>query len=391
MKICFITGSRSEYGLLSHLIKAAKNDPYFEVKIIATCMHLSKEFGYTIEEIEKDGFYVDEKLETLLSSDTPVGMVKSFSLTAMSVCEALNRVNPDIVVLLGDRFETFAAAVAANFLNIPIAHLHGGEITEGAIDDAIRHSITKLSHLHFTSTEEYRRRIIQMGEQPQNVFNVGAIVLDAFTDFEFIPKEKLSDELNIVFKKNNYLITVHPSTITKENIIDPLLQYLDELTDTSFFFTLSNADSGGREINEKIKYFTKRNKNAYLFSSLGHKRYLSLMKYVDVVVGNSSSGIVEAPALRIPTINIGKRQEGRIKAESIIDCSPEYQSIKEAFIKLKSDSFVEKLKTFVNPYGEGNVSEKIIKEIKTKEKDLKSLVYKRFYDLDFKFSLNKEK
>lgn len=379
-KVCIFTGTRAEYGLLKPLMEEINKEPSLELQIVASGMHLSPEFGLTYREIERDGFKIDEKVEILLSSDTPVGICKSIGLGMVGYSEALERLKPDIVVVLGDRFETLAFAMASYVLRIPIAHLYGGELTYGAIDEAFRHSITKMSYLHFTSTEEYRKIVIQLGEFPSRVFNVGALGIDNIKKMKLLSKKDLEAKLNFRFGKRNFLITYHPTTMEKgKNKIHfkNLLTVLESLKDIKLIFTKSNADAEGRTINFMIDEFVKRNKGrAIAFTSMGQLIYLSTMKYVDAVVGNSSSGIIEAPSFRIGTINIGNRQKGRIKAESVIDCKPTKESIREAIETLYSPEFQTKLRNVVNPYGDGHAAEKIVKILKTV--DIQSLE-KEFY------------
>lgn len=381
-KICVFTGTRAEYGLLMPLMEEIKKDNNLELQIVASGMHLSPEFGLTYKEIEKDGFKIDEKVEMLLSSDTSAGISKSIGLGIIGYSDALERLKPDIVVILGDRFEALAFAIASYVYRIPIAHLYGGETTFGAFDEGFRHSITKLSYLHFTSTEEYRKRVIQMGESPERVFNVGAIGLDNIKKLKLLSKDEFEKTIGKRLKKNNLLITFHPVTLeknTSENQFNELLKALDELEDTLLIFTKANADTEGRIINKMIdEYVTKNSDKAIAFVSMGQLLYLSTMQYVDAVVGNSSSGIIEAPSFKIGTINIGDRQKGRIKAESIIDSEPTYDSIKKAFEKLYSAEFKQKLKNVENPYGKGIAAPEIKKILK--DFDI-SNIKKDFYDL----------
>jgi GDP/UDP-N,N'-diacetylbacillosamine 2-epimerase (hydrolysing) len=380
-KICFITGTRAEYGLLSGLMNAIQNEAEFELQIIACNMHLSPEFGLTYKQIEEDGFIINKKIENLLSSDTPCGIVKSTGLATIGFADAFVDLMPDLVILLGDRYELFAAATTALLFKIPIAHLHGGEITEGAFDDAIRHSITKMSHLHFTSTEEYRNRVIQLGEQPDRVINVGAIGIDNIMNLKLLSKTELEKELNFKFNVHNILVTFHPVTLednTSENQFKELLAAIDELPRTSIIFTKPNSDTNGRIIIEMIDNYVIRNKHkAISFISMGQLRYLSTLQFVDAVVGNSSSGLIEAPSFKIGTINIGDRQKGRIAAESVIYCEPKKQSIGKAFEKLYSYVFKDILKTVENPYGKGNTTKKIMEVLQTT--CFNNLIKKKFY------------
>lgn len=382
-KICVITGSRAEFGLMSFIIADLKSDPDVDLQIIVTGMHLSPEFGLTINEITSLGLHVDAKVEMLLSSDTATGISKSLGLGIISLTDALTTLKPDIVLILGDRFETFAAAQVALFHNIPIAHIHGGELTEGAVDDSIRHCITKLSHIHFTSAEEHKKRVIQLGEEPKRVFNVGAATLDGVYRHKLKNKTQLEQDLGFSFGTENLLITLHPETIFKhewKRQIDDILLALGDLENVTLIFTKSNADEGGRFINSKISTFVSRQtKNRFLFDSLGHLNYLSIMMFVDGVVGNSSSGIIEAPSFKIGTLNIGSRQKKRLKASSVIDCQPFYQNVKEGLKRLRSNDFKETLINTHNPYGNKPPSRSIIEALKGIE--LNDICSKNFHDI----------
>lgn len=382
-KICVVTGARAEYGLLKPLLDALIKDNSFIVQIIATGMHLSREFGLTYRDIENDGFIIHAKVKMLSGLDTSMGIAQSMGKGIIGFAHAYEQRKPDMIVLLGDRFEILAAAVAATVYRIPLAHIHGGELTEGAFDDAFRHAITKMSQLHFTSTETYRKRVIQLGEQPSRVFNVGALGMDAITNCSFFSRASLEKKLGFTFKKKNLLITFHPVTLdarasTKQ--CHTLLTVLDTLKDTQLIFTGANADPEGRAINTMIKtYVSQHTEKAIFCMSLGQRRYFSFMKYVDAVVGNSSSGIIEAPSFHIGTINIGDRQKGRIQADNVINCEPSVQGIARALKTLYSSNFQKKLKNIKNPYGDGNTAKKI-KEI-VKNVDMHTLLKKSFYDL----------
>lgn len=385
MKICVVTGTRAEYGLLYWLMKEIDSDSELELQIIVTGMHLSPEFGLTYKVIEQE-FNINKKIEMLLSSDTPVGISKSIGLAQISFCEAYDELKPDLVILLGDRYEIFAAATAAMVARIPIAHLHGGETTEGAFDEAIRHSITKMSHLHFTATDEYRRRVIQLGEAPERVFNVGGLGIENIKRLNLMSKEEFENSINFKLNNKNLLVTFHPVTLeesTTEQQFMQLLNALDTLTNTHIIFTKANSDTDGRIINKLIDDYVNSNPSkSVAFASLGQLRFLSALQYVDGVVGNSSSGLAEAPSFKIGTINIGDRQKGRIKASSVIDAEPDYQSILKAIEHLYSDSFKETLITTKNPYGEGSASSEIIQIIKNTS--LKHILKKSFFDLPYK-------
>jgi GDP/UDP-N,N'-diacetylbacillosamine 2-epimerase (hydrolysing) len=378
-KICIITGTRAEYGLLYWLIKGVQDDPEMELQLLVTGMHLSPEYGLTWKQIEQDSFPISKKIEILLSSDTAVGISKSNSLATISFAEAFAELKPEIVVLLGDRTETFAAAQAALIACIPIAHIHGGELTEGAYDDAIRHSITKMSHLHFTATEEYRKRVIQLGEQPGTVFNVGAIGIDNIRKLKLLNKIDFEESIGRKLLKHNLLITFHPVTLENQSAelqFQNLLEAVSELEDTLLIFTKPNSDKDGRIIIKMIdEYVINHNHKAIAFTSLGQLRYLSAIPLMDVVVGNSSSGIIEVPVFNIPTVSIGDRQNGRKKGPTIFNCEPNKNDILNTIYKaFKFDKTVENELFF----GGGNSSKKILEIIKqTKTINLK----KRFYDI----------
>ncbi|WP_078127705.1 UDP-N-acetylglucosamine 2-epimerase [Leptospira alexanderi] len=384
-KICVITGTRADYGLLRWLIFEISKSSKLDLQIIATGMHLSPEFGLTYKEIENDGFLIHKKIEILLSSDSKVGVSKSIGLGLISFSEAFADLSPDIILVLGDRFEILAATVAALISRIPVAHLHGGETTEGAFDEGIRHSITKMSHLHFVAANEYRNRVIQLGEDPSNVFLVGGMGIDGIKKSNLLKKEELESSLNIKLKRNNLLITFHPVTLeesTAKAQMTELLSSLETLSpETGLIFTMPNADTDGRIIFELVKEFTSSHSNAWHFTSLGQTRYLSCLQFVDAVVGNSSSGIIEAPSFKVGTINIGDRQKGRLRAKSIIDCEPTKEEIVNAFEKLYSSDFQKNLSTTVNPYGEGGASEKIVKVLETIE--VQGILKKKFFNLQF--------
>ncbi|MDR2085160.1 MAG: UDP-N-acetylglucosamine 2-epimerase [Bacteroidales bacterium] len=382
-KICVVTGSRAEYGLLSRLMKLIKDDPELNLQIIATNMHLSPEFGLTYKEIEKDGFVIDKKVEMLLSSDSSNATVKSVGLAMIGFADAYEDLKPDLIVVLGDRFEILAAVSAALFFKIPVVHLHGGEITEGAYDDAIRHAITKMAHLHFTSTESYRQRVIQMGEKPENVYYVGAIGCDNIRHMPLISKDELEESLNFKLDRNTILVTFHPVTMesnTAEKQFGELISALDKIKDIRVIFTMPNSDTDGRVIMDMIKQYVERNKDkAIWFHSLGVQRYLSVLQYIGALVGNSSSGIIEAPSFHIPTVNIGNRQKGRIFAESVLHCESETDSIVRKLEKALQPDYRESLQTVENPYDVPGTAEKILTIIKQHKIDS---AVKQFYDLN---------
>lgn len=383
-KICVITGTRAEFGLLRPLITLIAKDEELQLQLIATGMHLSPEFGYTLDEIITAGFVVDKKVECLLSSDSSVGISKSIALAISGFADALETLQPDLVVVLGDRTEILGAVIAAGMANIPIAHLHGGETTEGAYDEAIRHSITKFSHLHFTSTEAYRKRVIQLGEQPEMVFNVGAIGLDAVKKLKLLNKEEFEKSIGFKLKKRNVLITYHPVTLEKEAPIqtfENILQALDQLSEIGLIFTHANSDKNGRVINKMItEYVDIHRDKAVAFNSLGQLRYLSALQFVDFVIGNSSSGILEVPAFHIPTINIGDRQKGRICNESVINSNNSLEDIEKSITFALDKQFRETIQQQEMLYGNGTAAEKILKVIK--EHTIIPLK-KSFYDISY--------
>lgn len=381
--ICVVTGSRAEYGLLVPLLKVLEAERTFNLQITATGMHLSPEFGLTYKEILADGFHINEKVELLLSSDSRVGISKSMGLGCIGFAEAYERLNPDTLVVLGDRFEVFIAASVANVLRIPIAHVHGGEITQGAFDEAFRHSVTKMSNLHFTSTAEYRRRVIQLGEHPSRVFNVGALGLDNIRTLSVIGREELEKTLGFKFRKRNILVTLHPATNETEPArkqCGELFGALSALPNTQVIFTKANADPGGRVINSLVDQFVAEDPSSrVVFTSLGRLRYLSLLKHVDVVVGNSSSGIIEVPSFKVGTVNVGSRQKGRVKGSTVIDCRPARNDILQAIEMACSDRFRSVLRRSKNPYGNGNSAERICSILKRFGPTIHEV--KSFYDI----------
>lgn len=381
-KICVVTGTRAEFGLLYWLMKGIEQDPDLQLQVIVTGMHLSPEFGLTYKEVEKE-FKIDKKIEMLLSSDTSIGISKSMGLAQISFAEAYSELQPDIVVLLGDRYEIFSAASAAMIARIPIAHLHGGETTEGAFDEAIRHAITKMSHLHFTAAEDYRNRVIQLGESPERVFNVGGMGIENIKRLPLLNKDAFEEAINFKLAKKNLLVTFHPVTLEKSTAKEQfqnLLNALDELQETHIIFTKANSDTDGRVINEMIDdYVLNHSTNSIAFTSMGQLRYLSALQFMDAVVGNSSSGLAEAPSFKIATINIGDRQKGRLKATSVIDCKPVKQGIKDAIQTNYSESFKTVLVEVINPYGDGLASKRIVEILKLVEPE--PLLKKSFHDI----------
>jgi GDP/UDP-N,N'-diacetylbacillosamine 2-epimerase (hydrolysing) len=384
-KICVVTGTRAEYGLLRRLIALIKSSPDLELQLIVTGTHLSKKYGETYKDIELDGFHIDRRIDLVLVSDTPVGLAKSTSLGLMGFADAFDSLSPDLLLVLGDRFEILSAVIAAMFARIPIAHLHGGELTEGLIDEAIRHSVTKFSHLHFVATEEYQNRVIQLGENPKHVFNVGGLGVDAIKNIKLLEKSELEASLGLKFKEKNLLITFHPVTLEKNTSLEQmneLLNALSEFKDTCLIFTMHNADTDSHAIFKAIEEFVSLNPNAHVFTSLGRLRYLSCIAQVDAVVGNSSSGLAEIPTFKKPTINIGDRQKGRVQCKSVINCNPTKNDIKRAIENSYSKEFRHKMSDVVNPYGDGGSSERILNILRTANLD--GLIKKAFYDLSSK-------
>jgi UDP-N-acetyl-D-glucosamine 2-epimerase, UDP-hydrolysing len=384
IKICVVTGSRAEYGLLSRLMQMIQEDSGLKLQVIATNMHLSPEFGLTYQEIEKDGFFINKKVEMLLSSDTANGTAKSVGLATIGFADAYEDLKPDLLLVLGDRYEILSAVTTALFYKIPVAHLHGGEITEGAYDDAIRHAITKMSHLHFTSTEEYRKRVIQLGENPERVFNVGAIGIDNIKHLKLLSRDVLERELQFLLKEQTILVTYHPVTLDENDTrmqFQCLLNVLNDRQDIRIIFTLPNSDTGGRVIIPMIQDFVKCNKDrAIAFASLGSLRYLSVLRCVSAVVGNSSSGIIEAPSFGIPTLNIGNRQKGRIVARSVLQCEISEQAIRAGLEIVLANSFLQLARNVINPYEQKNTAVKIRDVLKTYP--LSPVIQKTFYNLN---------
>lgn len=383
-KICVVTGTRAEYGLLHWLMDGINKSTKLELQIIATGMHLSPEFGLTYKEIENDGFKIDRKVEMLVSSDSSNGIVKSMGLGMIGITDALEDLKPDLLLVLGDRYEIFSAVSASMVYRIPVAHLHGGEATEGLIDEPIRHSITKMSHLHFVANTEYRKRVIQLGEQPDRIFLVGGLGIDNIVKLNLLGRKELEQALGFKLGSKNLMITFHPVTLedsTSDEQMQELLAALGKLKDTHLIFTMPNADTDGRILFKLIEDFVEKHPHSKAFTSLGQLRYLSCIQHVDGVVGNSSSGLHEVPSYKKGTINIGDRQRGRIKADSVIDCGPTRKSIGDALKKLYSTDFQRTLKTVVNPYGTGGASEAIVKKLE--DISLSDILKKGFYDLEF--------
>ncbi len=383
-KICVITGTRAEFGLLRWLMQGITQCDDLELQVIVTGMHLSPEFGLTVQEVIDAGFQVDARVEMLLSSDTATGVTKSMGLGLIGFADALERLKPDVVLVLGDRFEIWAAAAAALIAGIPIAHLHGGETTEGAFDESIRHAITKMAHLHFVGAEPYRKRVIQLGENPERVFLVGGLGVDAIKQVQLLNQQELETSLDFRLGPRNLLVTFHPVTLeghSSSGQMQELLAALHALEDTHIIFTLPNADTGGRELIRMVEDFVAAHPRSRAFPSLGQKRYLSALQFVDGVMGNSSSGIAEAPSFKTGTINIGDRQKGRLSATSVIDCKPNREDIAQALGRLFDPEFRRSLESVVNPYGDGGACSKIIAVLR--RHPLEGLLKKSFYNIPF--------
>ena len=391
-KICIITGTRAEYGLLRWVMQGIKDDPELELQIIATGSHLSPEFGLTYRKIEQDGFQIDRKVEMLTSSDTSVGIVKSMGLGMIGFADALHEMQPDLIVVLGDRFEIFSAVSAALIGRLPVAHLHGGETTEGAFDEALRHSITKMSHLHFVAAEAYRQRVIQLGESPDRVFLVGGLGVDSIKQMQLLDRSALESSLEFKLGPRNLLITFHSTTLemaTSEQQMQELLDALETLKDTHLIFTMPNADVDGRVLIKMIQSFIDCHPNARAYNSLGQLRYLSCITQVDGVIGNSSSGLTEVPTFKKGTINIGDRQRGRLQAASVINCEPMKASIISALARLYSNDFQSNLSQVTNPYGVGGASVKVVDVLKNYP--INGIIKKTFHDLPIGFSAKGDK
>ncbi len=382
-KIAVITGTRAEYGLLYWIIKGIVDDPELELQLMVTGMHLSPEFGMTVDSIVEDEIPITKKIETLLSSDSSIGISKSMGLGMISFSEAFTELEPDLCLVLGDRFEIFSAVSAAMISRIPVAHCHGGEATEGLIDEPIRHSITKMSHLHFTSTEEYKNRVIQLGEQPNRVFNVGALGIENIYKLDLLGRKEFEESIEFELGTPTFLVTYHPVTLennSSKNQCLALLKAMDDFPNAKIIFTMPNADTDGRVIINLIEEYVRENPDrAISFKSLGQLRYLSALKHVDVVIGNSSSGLVEVPSFNIPTINIGDRQRGRVSGPTVISTDYEYTNISESIRTALSLKFRERIKEAKNPYDQGYSSSKILPTLK--EYPIKNILKKKFYNL----------
>lgn len=381
-KICFVTGTRAEYGLLSRLMRLVKEDKDLQLQVIATNMHLMPEYGETYKEIEKDGFTIDKKVYMHKPSDDAHGIISSMAEEMQGMNDALSELKPDILVLLGDRYEILVAAQVALIHRIPIAHIHGGEVTEGAFDDAIRHSVTKMSSLHFTSCEEYRHRVIQMGEQPSRVFDVGSLGVENIKAVPLMTKDELEASLDFKIDTQTILVTYHPVTLggNPAKDIREFLDALDLFKDLKVIFTMPNSDTGRNAIALAVENYVKNHSNrAKAYTSLGLKRYLSTLQFVKVAVGNSSSGIIEVPSFGIPTLNIGDRQKGRLASKSVVYCGTSKDEVIAGLKLCLSEEMQKAAKTYENPYAKPDTANLIYQELKNVE--LAGLNLKTFYDL----------
>lgn len=383
-KISIFTGTRAEYGILYWIIKGLNEAKDIDMTLLVGGMHLSPEFGKTIDQIRNDGFPIKDTFEFILSSETPVGISKSMALASISSAESFDRNKPDLLIILGDRFEALSVAQSAMIARIPIAHIHGGEITQGLIDEAIRHSITKMSHFHFASTEDYKQRIIQLGENPKNVFNFGAPGIDSIKRIKLLNKKDLQEKINFTLGKSYFVVTFHPVTLSDSGgseQLNNLLEALDFYPDYKLIISYPNADTNSRMFIDMLEIYRDKNVNRVLLcESLGQCKYLSALKHADLVVGNSSSGLIEAPSLQIPTVNIGERQSGRVSGETVINCDVKVRSIKNAIKIALSDDFKKKCKNSKNPYGNGDSSKKIVNKLR--KVDLNNVLMKKFFNME---------
>jgi len=382
-RICIYTSTRAEWGLLKGVAELIRLSDDLELQLLVSGSHLSERYGMTVHEIEAGGFEVDAKMDILQFDDSPLGICRSMGLAMGGYGEALQQVNPDLLVVLGDRYESFCVAAAAQILRIPIAHIHGGETTEGAVDEAFRHSITKMAHLHFPCCEEYRRRIIQLGENPERVFNVGALGVENIRQVQLMERDELAQSTGFNLNRPFFLVTFHPVTLEKATAggqFDQLLRALEQFPNHGIIFTKANSDTDGGIVNDKIEAHAAQHPERCLaVASLGLQRYLSAMNLCDAVIGNSSSGILEAPAFQMPTVNIGDRQKGRIRTPNIIDCDPDSALIGEAIQQALDSGFRESLQGMIHPCEQENTAEQIVEKLQ--EAKLDGLLKKTFYDM----------
>ena len=385
-KVCVVTATRAEYGLLKPVIQGLFKESELELSLLVTGAHLSENQGYTVEEIEKDGFPIAKRIPMELSDTSPIALNREMARLQEEAGDFFAESKPDLLLLLGDRYEMMSVAAAAMMCRIPIGHIHGGETTEGAIDEAIRHAITKMSYLHFTSIPEYRKRVIQLGEAPERVFVVGALGVENIRKMELLSEEEMRKVLQIEKGKPYGMVTFHPVTLEADGANQQLKELMEamKIEDSyEYVVTFSNADAGGNELNQLWKEFAAENNHVHLYASLGARNYLSAMKYADMVIGNSSSGILEAPSFRLPVINIGDRQKGRLQAECVINCEPAAEEIRKAMKQGRSREFQEKLKMVENPYGKGDTSTQIIEKVKEYLMEGRINLKKFFYDVEF--------
>lgn len=385
-KIAVVTATRAEYGILKNVIDKIEKSDRLELCLMVTGTHLVPEYGMTVGEIEQDGYLIAEKIDILLASDEPVSVSKTMGLAMISFAEAFERHRPDCLVVLGDRYELVSVCSAAMNARIPIMHISGGETTQGAIDESVRHCITKMSYLHFPACETYRKRIIQLGEEPERVYNFGDVGVESVRRIPVMTKQELEQSIEFRLDKPYMSVTFHPVTLESyeaEQQMQELLSALDAFGDMKFVFTKANADTGGRKINEMIDVFVSGHSNCAAFASLGIRRYINLLRFSGGIIGNSSSGIVEAPAIGIPTVNIGNRQKGRLQADSILNCAPEREEIIRTVKESQTKAFQERARHTVNPYGDGEASEKIVKTITEYLYQDRIHLEKKFYDVDF--------
>lgn len=380
-RICVITGTRAEYGLLQPTLREIKNSDLLELQLIVTGMHLCTEYGRTIDQIKSDGFIISHEIDILLASDTPVAITKSVGLGTIGFADALKQLSPDLLLIVGDRYELLSAAIASMILRIPIAHCHGGEVTEGAIDESIRHAITKMSSIHFVASDTYHKRVLQLGEAPGSVHNVGGLGLDSINSDILLTRPALETTLGFCLRRKNILITYHPATTESESsssIFQHILEALPSNDEYGFIFTMPNSDADSRIIKDLIKNYCSYKENAISFDSLGQQRYLSAIYHVDLVLGNSSSGLLEAPSLLTPTINIGSRQSGRLKADSVFDVQPIVDHIRDKINYVFSESYQQNIPSFINPYGQPGASKRIVNILENIS--LSDYTFKSFYD-----------
>ncbi|MCM1261967.1 MAG: UDP-N-acetylglucosamine 2-epimerase [Butyrivibrio sp.] len=383
-KVAVVTATRAEYGILKNVIEKIDKSEQLELCLIVTGMHLVPEYGMTVEEIEQDGYRISEKVDILLTSNTPASVSKTMGLAMILFSEVFERQNPDMLIVLGDRYELLSVCSAAMNAGIPITHISGGETTQGAIDESIRHCITKMSYLHFPACEAYRKRIIQLGEEPERVYNFGDVGVETLRTIPLMSKEELEKSIDFSLDKPYLSVTFHPTTLESEEAekqMKEVLAALEVFPDMKFVFTKANADAGGKKMNDLIDRYSNSHDNCIAFASLGIRRYLSLLRYSSGILGNSSSGIVEAPSFGIPTINIGSRQKGRLQADSILNCEPEREQIIRAVIQSQSKEFLERARNTKNPYGDGDVSTQIVKVITEYLYQNKIYLEKKFYDV----------